>query len=307
MINQSPKTTCYLCGSIDSRTLFLGRDRLHRVDDALFQIYRCDRCSLVFLSPQPTEEELKKYYPEDYGPYHTESSVLKYGTLSRVLKKIFLLFSQKKRETSPDTSSASFLDFGCGGGAHLERMRAFHPHWEFCGFDTSEHACVSARGKGFTIATGDIETALGMFKGHFDVIHMGHVVEHLPNPRATLSFLRTLLKPGGELRMSTPNVNSLAAKLFRTYWFALDTPRHLFLFSPRTISRLLSEVGFVTTTIECTRDMGVEIRSINYLFERSDMRIPFVLWHIARMLLSPVGILLATFKKSSVMSITAHA
>lgn len=305
MINQSPKIICHLCGATESRALFLGRDRLHRVDDTLFQIYRCDHCSLVFLFPQPTKEELQKYYPEEYGPYHTESLVLKYGFFSRAFKKSFPLFSQKRQKNSPDISNASLLDFGCGGGAYLERMRELHPHWELCGFDTSEHACVSAREKGFTITTGDAEIALSTFHGHFDVIHIGHVVEHLPNPRATLLFLQTLLKPGGKLHMSTPNVDSLAAKLFRTYWFALDTPRHLFLFSPKTISRLLSEVGFATTTIECTRDMGVEIRSINYLFERFDMRIPFFLWHFMRTVLIPVSILLSVLKKSSVMSITA--
>ncbi|MCR4329099.1 MAG: class I SAM-dependent methyltransferase [Candidatus Roizmanbacteria bacterium] len=303
---QKIKTLCYVCGSTDIQPLFFGKDRLHKVDATLFQIYQCKKCGLVFLFPQLTGAELEKYYPETYGPYHTESVILKYGALSRMFKKMLSPTSSKNNETSLDTSTARLLDFGCGGGAYLERIKKEHPHWELFGFDTSEHAATFAREKGFAINTGTAEIALAQFTGEFDYIHLGHVVEHLPDPRATLSFLRTLLKPNGELSLSTPNVDSLAAKLCKSYWFALDTPRHLFLFSPATLSRLLREVGFTVRDIQCTRDMGVEIRSINYLFERTDMRIPFILWHIARALLSPVGILLATLKKSSVMSITAH-
>lgn len=306
MLTQQSNTRCYLCGEHDPRPLFFGKDRLHHVDDTLFQIYRCARCGLVFLSPQPTEAELEKYYPQSYGPYHTESTVIKYGAFSRMFKKMVSLESLKKNEPSLDMSMARLLDFGCGGGAYLENMKKKHPHWELFGFDTSEHAAAFAQKKGFTISTGVAEVALAQFTGQFDYIHLGHVVEHLPDPKATLSFLRTLLTPQGELRLSTPNVGSVAAKLFRSYWFALDTPRHLFLFSPATLSRLLKETGFTVTDIQCTRDMGVEIRSINYLFERSDMRIPFVLWHIVRILLSPVGVVLAALKKSSVMSITAR-
>lgn len=305
MKNQDTKVVCYLCDSADSRALLLGRDRLHRVDDSLFQIYYCNQCGLLSLFPQPTEKELQKYYPEDYGPYHTESSVLKYGALSRIFKKILSLLSRKKGKISPDMSNARLLDFGCGGGAYLDTMRKYHPRWEFYGFDNNEHACAYARAKGFTVFTGNIENELGRFVGYFDSIHLGHVIEHLPDPKATLSFLRTLLKPGGEIRMTTPNGGSLAAKLFKSYWFALDTPRHLFLFSPSTISQLLSQVGYAVTAIRCTRDLGVEIRSINYLFERPDMRIPFVLWHLARIILAPIGVFLSSIKRSSVMDITA--
>lgn len=304
MIIQDVNPPCHLCGSGDSRFLFYGRDRLHKVDNALFRIYRCNKCGLIFLFPQPAEKELQKYYPEEYGPYHNESRVLKYGAISRVFKKI-ISFSRKEKKVPYDMSIARLLDFGCGGGAYLEHIRILHPYWELYGFDTNEFARAHAHAKGFTVMSGAAEKELNKFKGYFDYIHLGHVIEHLPNPRATLSFLRTLLRPSGELHMTTPNVDSVAARLFGSYWFALDTPRHLFLFSPATISRLLSETGFTVKAIQCTRDMGVEIRSLNYLFERSDMRISFILWHLLRIALIPAVVLLASREKTSVMSIIA--
>lgn len=78
----------------------------------------------------------------------------------------------------------------------------------------------------------------------FDVITMQHAIEHLPNPARTLRCAYRLLRPGGRLVVVTPNVNSLARRLFSRHWASWDPPRHLFLFSNRTLRRALSEAGF---------------------------------------------------------------
>ena len=113
-----------------------------------------------------------------------------------------------------------------------------------------------------------------------------------------------LLKPRGEVIIITPNFDSVAAKLFGTYWFALDTPRHLFLFTPKLLSRLLTEIGFKIKNIN-TSSVRVALGSLNYLFPREDMRINFILWHILRALF-PGGKILSKFKKTSTMTIRAE-
>jgi len=55
-----------------------------------------------------------------------------------------------------------------------------------------------------------------------------------------------LLKPGGRLAMATPNNQSLGHRIFQKHWRGLEPPRHLQLFSPRTLS-------------ECARRTGLEI------------------------------------------------
>ncbi|KKW07426.1 MAG: Methylase involved in ubiquinone/menaquinone biosynthesis [Parcubacteria group bacterium GW2011_GWA2_49_16] len=295
-----------LCGVYGrSRFLFYGKDRLHKVDETLFPFYRCLCCGLVSLSPQPSQEELKRYYPKEYGPYRDRSQVIRYGALPLALKRLCRFSAKKPHEPVTDSRDGRLLDFGCGSGAYLEQMKLLHPHWELHGFDTSEFACEQTHAKGFHVHTGDLKTDSFPEK-YFDIIHLGHVIEHLPDPKATLSLLRPWLKRDSMLVLSTPNVSSLAARLFRKYWFALDAPRHLFLFSPETITQLLADTDFAVTSITCTKDMGVEVRSVNYLFNRSDMRIPFVLWHAARALLAPMGIVLAFFKKTSIMSVRAR-
>jgi predicted SAM-dependent methyltransferase len=128
----------------------------------------------------------------------------------------------------------------------------------------------------------------------------------LNDPKATAKKIWQILKPGGKVIMITPNFDSVAAKIFRTYWFGLDTPRHLFLFTPKLLSRLLTESGFKIKEVSTVSDVRVAIGSMNYIFPRKDMRINFVLWHILRFILMPFGKLLSKFQKTSIMTVQAE-
>lgn len=63
-------------------------------------------------------------------------------------------------------------------------------------------------------------------------------------PQRVLERTLTLLKPGGLVFISAPNFDSLQAGLFRRYWWALKAPHHLHHFSPRSLEKLLADVGF---------------------------------------------------------------
>ena len=70
---------------------------------------------------------------------------------------------------------------------------------------------------------------------YFDVILFYHVIEHLENPQNELKILYELLKRGGILIVGTPNVSSLAAKIFQGN-FRLFGPGHLCLFTPKNLN-----------------------------------------------------------------------
>ncbi len=74
----------------------------------------------------------------------------------------------------------------------------------------------------------------------FDVITAFHVVEQLPDPRATLTHLAALLEKGGELIVEVPNSDDALLTLFECRPFARFTywSQHLFLFNQRTLSDL---------------------------------------------------------------------
>jgi SAM-dependent methyltransferase len=80
-------------------------------------------------------------------------------------------------------------------------------------------------------------------EGPFDVITMWHVLEHLPDPMAALERSHELLAPGGRLIVSVPNNDSWQARLGGDDWLHLDIPRHLFHFTPGSLSGLVERTG----------------------------------------------------------------
>jgi SAM-dependent methyltransferase len=77
-----------------------------------------------------------------------------------------------------------------------------------------------------------------------DVVTAWEVLEHAPNPRAMLAEIRRVLRPGGALLLSTPNAGGWQAGLWREHWAGWHMPRHMQVFTPETLARLLRETGF---------------------------------------------------------------
>jgi 2-polyprenyl-3-methyl-5-hydroxy-6-metoxy-1,4-benzoquinol methylase len=281
-------------------------DRLHKIDERRFDYVRCRECGLVYMNPQIEPAEVMKYYPAEYGPYRTEYELLSYGPILKTLKRNFnKLKSRKRTPPSPsDTSTDTYLDFGCGSGANLEKMRRQHPRWDLYGLDVSEHACAATKAKGFTVYHGTIDDVV-LPERFFDHVYLSHVIEHLHDPKAVLNKLSASMKPGANITLATPNVNSLAFVIFRSFWFPLDAPRHLFLFSPRTLSDELAASGFEVTSITFDREPKVIIRSLAYVCFGQSTRIPAPYWHILSFLLTPVSVLLSYFGKTSIMTVQA--
>jgi SAM-dependent methyltransferase len=70
------------------------------------------------------------------------------------------------------------------------------------------------------------------------------VIEHVSSPRALLQDIRRLLRPGGLLFISTPNLTSFTASLQGIGWRYVQGENHIYLFGLRTIRRLVEIAGF---------------------------------------------------------------
>jgi SAM-dependent methyltransferase len=77
----------------------------------------------------------------------------------------------------------------------------------------------------------------------FDLVTAWHVIEHLDDPRASLSELRQHLADDGRLLVCVPNVDSWQSRVFKGSWFHLDPPRHLHHFSKQSLTRVLADAG----------------------------------------------------------------
>jgi SAM-dependent methyltransferase len=92
----------------------------------------------------------------------------------------------------------------------------------------------------FTCATLDEFHASGPHT--FDVVTAFDVIEHVPDPAEFLRAVSALLEPGGIVLISTPDVESLTAKVFGRRWH-FYYPYHLSYLGPRTIARAAAPHG----------------------------------------------------------------
>ncbi len=246
---------CFLCGSAAAP--------LHeRLQDQLFgspgqwRLVRCTSrsCGLVFLDPPPTDEELARAYatycthedspevPEHPGRDGLARTALHWVNWS-LMRATGALAGQRdlKHLCLTKVHPGRVLDVGCGNGARLARLRRLG--WEVIGQEVDASAAeVARRAHGITVHVGPLES-LELPAGGFDAVTMNHVIEHVRQPVALLAETWRLVAPGGRLVCVTPNVTSLGARVFGRHWYGLDPPRHLHLFSRRTLGTLATAAG----------------------------------------------------------------
>jgi len=207
-----------------------------RAEGSLFHYQRCSVCGLVFLDPQPGPEELLGYYGRSYYGRGEQ----KFAGGIEALRFAFARTRVSRLQKFLPRSGRA-LDIGCGQGTFLQLLRG--KGWEVQGTELTEEPARRARQAGIPVFLGEIQE--GKFgEETLDLVTLWHVIEHLREPSTVVERIRLVLKDRGIVAISTPNIESLQARIFREKWFHLDPPRHLYLFSPDTLQRLMAQAGF---------------------------------------------------------------
>lgn len=220
--------------------LFHAYDRNRRVDTTTFSIVQCQKCLVGATRPQLAGAALNRYYPQEYYSLDTnlalEAATRKHNEIR--LKRI--------QRFAP---AGRLLDIGAGTGMFLKTAKEYGFDAE--GLEMAESAAAFGRTTwGLRIHHGNLrETSFPVEA--FDVVTLGHVFEHLDDPRAALTQLASLLTRGGLLVIAVPNFSSVQARLFRARWFHLDVPRHLFHYSPASLTTLVKQAGFDVVDLHC--------------------------------------------------------
>ena len=198
------------------------------------RLQRCLRCGLQWrLNPPPPEELELLYRTGFYSPSRPRGG--------RLVRQLHYWNNRIRLREIRDLTPGRLLDVGSGKGRFLAAAR--DAGWQVVGVEYARSSAEAA------MATYGVEVVSGDFlevpiSGRFDVVTMWHVLEHLPDPGAAIARATSMLRPGGRLVVSVPNIDSLQARLGGDSWFHLDSSRHLFHFSPRSLSALISSQGF---------------------------------------------------------------
>jgi 2-polyprenyl-3-methyl-5-hydroxy-6-metoxy-1,4-benzoquinol methylase len=231
---------CLLCGGERRSPVIEAPDVSRGKSGLWFAVVRCDECGLLFTSPRPDAATIGQFYPENYRPHRRpkrQRTKVRNAPLGRWLGRPCM-----ERRTLPWHGQGRLLDFGCGGGSFLERMR--RQGWQVVGLDNSKAAVDRVR------AELKIPALLGtlphaeLLPESFDVITMWHALEHVHEPGAVLRAAHNILTPNGRLVIAVPNIDSAPARLFGPAWFGLELPRHLTHFTAPTLRMMLEQAGF---------------------------------------------------------------
>jgi len=148
--------------------------------------------------------------------------------------EIFLNHVPKKFLTV-SSGQVDFLEIGAFEGAFLNKISERFD-WNLHGIEMNGVAAEIARAKGFNIIESSAENVnLESFGTEFDLIYLGQVFEHFEKPLEVLRRLQEVLKPGGVIVMTTPNLDSKQRKMFGPTWAHWHAPYHRNIFSPKSL------------------------------------------------------------------------
>jgi 2-polyprenyl-3-methyl-5-hydroxy-6-metoxy-1,4-benzoquinol methylase len=99
------------------------------------------------------------------------------------------------------------------------------------------------------IQSSDPEATLSAMEEQFDVIALWHSLEHLPRPWEVIKRAAERLAPGGILLIAIPNIESYDFLELKKDWLHLDTPRHLFFYTGRSLEKLCLANGLETLAL----------------------------------------------------------
>jgi 2-polyprenyl-3-methyl-5-hydroxy-6-metoxy-1,4-benzoquinol methylase len=225
------------------------------------------------MNPQVIEEDIGKLYPTDYGPHCSIGTSSRSGLMYWLGKHFMNMAKIKKTVYNSLNCNSKVLDVGCGQGAVLNDLK-MDTGCQVYGVDISESAVSSAkRLYGIDVFQGDVLDAPWP-NGYFDMITGWQYLEHLKNPHQTIEKMARLLKGTGWLILATPNFNSLHSKCFKSKWFPLDCPRHLCLWTSKTVTALMMEHRLkVADIVYDATSFGLS-KSLRYFFYDKNANVP---------------------------------
>ena len=247
--------TCYLCGAVGTLLHENLTDRLYCAPGTWnFKCCSNTACGLVWLDPMPIESDIgeayKNYYTHAPQTANTKSSLTERAKAGLIGVYEFLwrftpIYAERQKLELMYLGGlppGRVLEVGCGDGRNLAGLRA--RGWDVQGVEVDKNAAMHASATyGVPVFCGAFNQA-GFRDQAFDAVVMNHVIEHVHDPVGLLRESRRVLKRGGHLVAITPNTNGWGHARFGTSWRGLEPPRHLFLFSQRSLEQIARTCDF---------------------------------------------------------------
>jgi SAM-dependent methyltransferase len=211
-----------------------------------YDLAQCQACDLVYLSPQPSEADLRTMYvdaPQFNNPTYTDparvDAIMEYitGCLTRVLQ----------RSGQSANVAVSVLEVGAGLAWMCRAAKSLSPKHVTVGQDISPEAVAKCPWVDFYVLGDLFDASIGE-RAPYHVISLTHVIEHLVDPIAVIRRCKTLLHPGGTIFVTAPHrpigwkENSKEISLWESYSYN-HVPAHIQYFAKKSMRKLAEQSG----------------------------------------------------------------
>lgn len=209
-----------------------------------FGVWESEINGLCFTWPVPEADEMARYYNMPAYLSHNSEQRGLFAALYRRVRTHMHGRKLKLIRAYVKLRSAKVLDFGCGSGHFAAYLQASRPGWQVAGVEPHAAAAAHAReAHQLSVYPALSELPDGEHE-RLSLITAWHALEHVHDPRETLLQMNQRLVHHGKLILALPNYLSYDAQVYGQHWAGLDTPRHLFHFSPAGITKLAAACGF---------------------------------------------------------------
>ena len=229
----------------------------------VFTYAPCKFCGLERMIQRPTRDRIGSYYPPTYACYapaaaHAPSLTDQIKDLvyriyydpnavpRPLLRRLLWLVRRRSIMAFRQPASRRVFEFGAGLGTDLATFRS--AGWEISGCEPSPEACAVAAGQGIALQNCLAEDAV--VSPGTSCVFMNNVFEHLHDPVPILAKVHAALTPDGVLAIVVPNHGSWTSRVFGAAWPGYDAPRHIWGWTPQSISLVLERAGFTLEYIE---------------------------------------------------------
>ncbi len=234
---------CNSCGKENFKTLFQKKSSKEEV----FQVVKCKGCGLVQVNPQPSTEEVAKYYSDEYFTKRTDRGYDNYYSdkIRSEIERVFRLnledlgFFEWEKTLRGDKRT---VDIGCAAGYFVNYMKS--QNWVAEGIEIAEGPVRFAREiLKLNITKADFLNWDIERKEKFALITLWASIEHLHKPKETLEKIYHHLHPGGRMILSTCRYGILA-RITGISWRYMNVPEHLYYYSFDGLICECEKIGF---------------------------------------------------------------
>ena len=229
---------CRVCGyepaSLGDRDVGTARGNTRRFAKETFRLWKCPRCQSIHNVDPVDFADIYSDYPLN----KRKLDVFARGTLRNLLARL---------ERAGLRKEDSILDYGCGNGVFLQFLRE----------------------KGFTRVAGYdpfVAEFSSLPAGPFDCVVANDLIEHVPDPRATLAECVAKVRPGGLLYVGTADSEPVVMNDLEPHIMRLHQPFHRVIVTAKGLERLAAETGLAPVAAYRRSYMDTLLPFSNYRF-----------------------------------------